>query len=352
MEELSKLQERIASLRQHVRAKPGMYFGCGGSMAIPRMLNELAVGILSDMEPGRRVRLAIKFDESADGMIAFRVDGAVCRTALLDPAAWYAWGGLLGMNVYLAAAEEFTFRVVDRRQAGEWRGSDRSSIRFRRLKKKGPPGISLTMRLPGTTFGTCSNADFSQLGSMLRDQAILHPALSISLRKGRSAIELAWLYPEGLKSLVAEMDYSRWSLHPDSLSFHGERDGMKVEGAVRFVHSGIPVVRSWVNFCPTQGGAHYEGLGRALKKLFPDANAGCRRVTFETNSDNRKRVQLPHSFVAALHVQLPDPRYYAPTKDILIGDEVRDFVCDIASAALPEQWEELRRQRDSTLRSC
>jgi DNA gyrase/topoisomerase IV subunit B len=54
---------------------------------------------------------------------------------------------------------------------------------------------------------------------------------------------------------------------------------------------------------------------------------------------------LPHAFVAALHVQVFNPRFAAPTRDILIADEVREFVREVVLATLPAQWAELRSKR-------
>jgi len=68
-------------------------------------------------------------------------------------------------------------------------------------------------------------------------------------------------------------------------------------------------------------------------------------VIFMTNSDRRKFVRLPHAFVAALHVQMANPRFESPTRDILIADDVREFVRDTALSTLPAQWAALRARR-------
>jgi DNA gyrase/topoisomerase IV subunit B len=326
-----------------------MYFGCGGSAAIPRMLNELAIAVLEDTADQERIGLEVELSEIGRPKFSLWFKGLACRTLSdFQPDELFDWGSQLRAQLAMtvAASESCVLQVFDRHNSWELRVSDKPAFLYRRLARKAQPGIKVQACLHQPTFGTLTSSEFHRLGSMLRDLSILRPGLATSLRMGKSELTLAWRYPEGLKAFVAEMDHSRWPLHADCLQFADEREGMKVEGCVRFVHAGVPEIRSWVNFHPSHGGAHYEGFGDALKKVFPDAKAGCRRVRFTTNPDENAWVMLPHPFVAAMHVQLSDPKFAGPTKDILLGQEVREFVREAASAALPKQWAELRKRRN------
>jgi hypothetical protein len=103
---------------------------------------------------------------------------------------------------------------------------------------------------------------------------MLNPGLQTRLRVERTGAEAAHLYDKGLRSLLFEEDYARYPQHAGCLHFRGAIKGMKVEGALRLLHAGTPCVRTWVNYRATQGGAHLEGLGAALKDLFPDEKMG------------------------------------------------------------------------------
>jgi len=344
----SSIGEFVKNLRSGVRTKTGMYFGWSGSAAVPRMLNELIIEILQEAGQGKRMALKIEISESGPTQIKLHLSGAVCRSLpVAEPGCWIEHRERLTNNLALmmAAMEAATVVVADSGAIGELHVTDQE-IRSAKRYAKVANGITISGRVYEPSFGEVGHADFYRLGGMLQDLSILRPGLATSLKMGKSTIQLAWRYPEGLKTYLAEMDHSRWSLHPDCLHFSGERADMKVEGCLRFVHAGVPEICSWVNYRPVHGGAHYEGFGDALKGLFPDAKRGCRRVTFVTNPDMKRRVLLPHPFVAAIHLQMADPKFYGPTRDILLNEEARVFVREVAGAVLSKQWEELRSRRD------
>ena len=111
-----------------------------------------------------------------------------------------------------------------------------------------------------------------------------------------------------------------------TLSFRRETKKMSVEGYLRIVHAGVPFAWNYVNFKPTQGGAHLEGFGAALRDVVPHSTHGCRELNFVTNPDTGAHIKVPHSFIGALHLRTSQPRFAGPTKDILMGDDVREFV--------------------------
>ena len=164
------------------------------------------------------------------------------------------------------------------------------------------------------------------MAGMLKDMSLLRPGLATKLAGDLLPAQIRYFYQNGLRSFLFEQDHSRFSLGTGCVDFADERGGMKVEGCLRFLHAGTPNVWSYVNFSPTQGGAHVEGVGKALQEIFPDAGSGCRPLTFVTNSNTGARVHVPHSFIGALHLQMKDPRFDGPTKDILLDDDVREFV--------------------------
>lgn len=339
------MNDHLLNLRNHLRARPGMYFGCAGIVAIPRLLTEVALALSQRGIRPRPVSLDICFQK---GVIRLRLQGAGCRA--LSPANTTHWldertkdGAAIAQLI--AASERCVVRVSTNRARWEFHISDQRGCWSRRLAGTGPSEISLEARLHRASFGRIDSQNFHRLAGSLRDLSILRPNLTTRLRITDPAVRFEWCYPEGMKSFLAEMDHSRWPLHPDCLYFVDEQEGIRVEAYLRFVHAGVPDVRSWVNFHPSHGGVHLEGLGKALTKLFPDADAGCRRVLFITNPDTGARVMLPHPFVALLHLQLRDPRFAGPTKDILLGDHVRDFVYQTAKVVLQKQWKELRARR-------
>ncbi len=118
---------------------------------------------------------------------------------------------------------------------------------------------------------------------------------------------------------------------------------MSVEGHLRFLHAGVPWVKTFVNYHPTQGGTDLEGLGQALRDLFPDCGKGCRVLTLVTNPDTGAKIRVPHSFIGVMHLQTTRPSYAGPTRDVLCDPEARAFVHQAASVPLREQWAALQK---------
>ena len=120
--------------------------------------------------------------------------------------------------------------------------------------------------------------------------------------------------------------------------FHGDAQ------TVRALSAFINLVRA-TDSTIAKTTAHLEGLGDALKRLFPDAKRGCREAPLITNPDTGAKVNVPHNFIGALHLRIANPKYRGPTKNVLIGEDVRKFVREAATKPLKRQWEQLRAQR-------
>ena len=330
-----------------VRTKPAMYFGVGGTDAIPHAVHYIVERVIS-LAPVR-YRGPVSVFVAENGHVTAHFAGL--RLSTLKPANVGHWTNdfhqarLWMIGAAVGFSEEFKIESSDGRRKATWRFTEKTGVRTNVSITQGEPAIRICFRPLATAAQGLTHEHFYSIAAMLKDLSLLRPGLAISLRADRLAGEISYFYQQGLRSLLSEEDYARWSLHRECISFTGEGDKMSVEGHLRFLHAGNPHVRSYVNFHPTQGGAHLEGLGMALQELFPDSARGCRVVSFVTNSNTGAQVKLPHSFIGALQLRFNDPRYDGPTKDILIGDDVREFVYRTAIAQLKQQWERLRKQR-------
>jgi DNA gyrase/topoisomerase IV subunit B len=197
---------------------------------------------------------------------------------------------------------------------------------------------------PAEVFGNFTIEHFNTLSGFLRDQAALHQGMQAELEcDGRN--HGAWWFPKGLVSFVTQDDYGRFSLHPTPIQASATEGSLRVDVALRFVHSGPSRFWTWVNCEPVQGGAHLEGMGDALREVFPDETAGCRTIPLSTNTDTSAVVNLPHSLIGAMHVQTPDPKWAGPTRDILMGDDIREFVHKALVQSIAQQWKAGRAQQ-------
>lgn len=324
-----------------------MYFGTGGPPAVLRGIREVLNSIvgLAPRDYAGPITLSLK----KTGEIAIHFPNLLIHA--FAPETVNAWSSLLWQQTplcnvaFLAAySDKFIIESGDAKTQAVWRFND-AGVQTNCGGNQTTPHLRFTFR-PIDDYGRGLTDDHAyQLGAMLKDLSALRPGLSTRLSVARWPHEVRYYYAQGLRSLLFEEDFARYSLHPECIEFKGEKAGMRVEGCLRFVHAGNPLVRNWVNLHPTQGGAHLTGLGKALTKIFPDAKGGCRTARFITNSNTGAMVKIPHSFIGALVLETEDPRYEGPTKDILLGDEIKEFVREVALQQIPPQWKKLREAK-------
>jgi DNA gyrase/topoisomerase IV subunit B len=336
------------TILEGVRKKPHMYFGCSGSQAIVEMVRHISKWLVRENGIDLPGTLSVQIEEipdSSTSTITVTLDGpraiSLPTTLKLPPPDDYPR--------YVAAGSSFMTADIshsgkrhrfETERDGEIHSKESSPSTETRAK------IVFQPYLP--TFGNLNEADLYKCAGILESIAILNPGLAVTFGAGPS-IRFAWSYSQGLKSYIQKGDHSRWSLHPGTLGFSAKKEGVSVEGHLRFVHAGSSWMQSWINGYPSFGGSHYQGLGDVLAQMFPDPDQGCRRVAFITNSDTGDWIWLPHCFIGAMKLTLARPRYAGPTKDILLDPEVREFVKTAAGASLPGQWPEVQRRRPKPL---
>ena len=342
-------REELLKARGFVRAKPGLYIGPGNTSGIPRFVVGFIKDVLESAGVNRQTKVEIDIRGAKLQEIVIRWHNLNRFPNLVIPPKT---GSTLrsfeqSFTIFACACETITVQIASGTILNEFSFGDERAPRSVTKSVDHAPDLVVRCILYRKHLGTLSPVDIYRLGSLLRDQAYLRPGLSIEVNSFRPHIRLAFCYPDGLIAALQEVDHSRWPLHQKELRVLAERPGMKLELCLRFVHAGVPGVKSWVNFDAVQSGSQVEGLGGALLKLFPDPDSGCRRVVFVTNSDTGAQILLPHPFVAVMHLHLDEVRYAGPTRDVVDGDDVREFVSSACEEVFPVQWEGLRERRFS-----
>lgn len=344
---MSELQNTLLSLSTAIRRKPGMYFGTQGSAAIPRMMRGLIDAVLASATAkysgpisvsvtgrGRRQIISIEFGGLCSKIFSpARMDASL--DTLLSSKGWEI-GAVAG------ASDQFILESCDGKKRARLAIRDGFRVSTKVTASARKPSLRVTFQPLVSVFNYLSHEGLYSIAGNLRDLSLLRRGTPTRFHADALDGELRYFYQHGLESLLFEDDYARWPLHPGCLSFKASSKDMSVEGHLRFLHAGVPFVQNYVNFHPTQGGAHLEGLGAALRELFPDNSRGCRQAPFVTNPDTGARIEVPHTFIGAMHLRTANPKYYGPTKDVLLGDEVCEFVRLAASEPLRQQWQALR----------
>lgn len=341
---------RVMSLAEAVRKKPGMYFGRTGPEGIPRVVVSLLEAIFRAR--GGRDRGPIEFSvkEGPSGQ-EFSLKFHNFRSRAFPsgkPETWFrrSWAkGGWELYAVPAATRRCRLEISDGSRVGihQWINGVPSSTSVR--SKQSPPFLKFMFQLEPAIFQKATEEQLYKTSGILRTLSALRAGTPIVFKADLLEGEIRFYYKAGLKSLLLESDYQRWPLHAGCLSFRANEANMSVEGHLRFLHAGSVDIINFVNYRPTQGGTHLEGLGMALLELFGNEARGCRDASLVTNPDCGSSIYLPHACLGALHVQMLDPKYYGPTKDVLLSEEAKDFVYRTAMAQLPVQWDRFQKHR-------
>jgi len=322
-----------------------MYFGGGGREAIPRMVEYAVTSVLEHGADAWRGKLEVSVENGVTQRITIHFDGLLYPGFQPDEQA--DWFGMITsrafgnwwLEIIAGASVEFAIESSDGVKCRRMKIREGAQIGDTMGDGNGKVYLRITFSPASDPFKTAGVDEYYKIIGWLRDLSMLRSGMKTRFTSDDMEGEMSGYYREGMKSWLMEADYARYSQHPGCLHFAATEKDMKVEGYLRFVHAGVPFVKNFVNHHPSQGGSHLEGLGRALKELFPDDTRGCRQSRFITNADTNEGVMIPRPFIGVMHVQVGEPRYYAPTHDILMMNEVAEFVYQAAAETLKKQWE-------------
>lgn len=333
-------------LAQSVRKKPGMYFGCSGSKAIVRMARYAVESILFNGADAWFGKLEVAVTNQGRQSVSVCFHGLSYdrlppdRSVDLFPAIvsgpWNWWIGIIA-----GASAEFVIECSDGMSRRRLEIQETVEVRDSCVPGDGTVFLRIKFSPVAEHFQTAGMEEYYQIMGQLRDLSMLREGMKTHFTADDLEGEASCYYRDGMKSYLFETDHVRIPQHAGCLHFTAMENDMKVECYLRFVHAGTPRVKNFVNYYPTQGGSHLEGLGKALKELFPDDTKGCRQSRFITNPDINEGVVIPRPFIGIMHIQLKEPRYYAPTRDVLKTEGVAEFVYKAAAETLKEQWEAL-----------
>lgn len=344
--------EEFQGFSEHVRKKPSMYFGCGGAGAIVKMVMYAVSSVLDNEADAWRGKVEVSITNEITQRITVSFHGLLYDKFSPDKDVnWFAvlterglWNWWLG--IIAGACGEFVLESSDGSVCRRLELRDCLEVSDIVRKGDGETYFKITFSPVAAYFHTIRVDECYQIIGWLRDLSMLRSGMKTRFTADDLEGEFCGYYKEGMKSFLFEADYSRYVQHPGCLHFAAEAEAMKVECYLRFLHAGTPTVKSFVNYHPTVGGSHLEGLGKALRVVFPDNTRGCRQSRFITNPDTNKGVVIPRPFVGVMHVQLAEPRFYGPTRDVVMMKEVAKFVYKAGAETLKKQWETFNPQID------
>jgi DNA gyrase/topoisomerase IV subunit B len=361
-------------LSDAVRRRPAMYFGLQGARALPAMILNGIHAALTDVSKSYQGPITVQVGNRESSINFEGLNNQFFGPAKfgrwinvdrlktgLKPGVKWDWADFSTSQkrgfLQRSQRSEFSFlaAAADYMEISEFDGKDRKKLRVNpKAARKflsdrldsGARYTRISFAPNRRAFGMPGHDELYLIAGGLRDLSVLRPGLATEIRSThKELVNLRYCFERGLESLLFEEEHTRWPIYAGVLRASAKQGLWKFECVIRFLHAGVPRVRSWVNYHPTQGGAHLEAIGQALSDLFSGPSAGCRTAELIVNPDTGAKVLLPRTFVGALHLQCDAPRFMGPTKDVLMGEEIREFIYRAAKSQFAAQWEKLKDQR-------
>ncbi len=319
VEDESEANHRAAAFPEHghikplegleaIRKRPGMYVGPTENAT--HMLHWVLRDRLGHIEQTAGARAVsvrmLPGDELeiVDDWKRYPVSGAGIREACTQT------GGLFELPILNALSRRFEAEVW---ADGVWVRVEYERGRLVRgpFESKGPLGSGTRLRFaPDPQIFDSTTIDRAWLVARLEDLAILDAGVSLTLETPDDTQR--FFAPNGLKDWVRARGGENTLMRRGVVRTGQER----CEVAWAWTRGEQTRLRGWVNGLHTRGGgSHVQALRRSLAERAPSSE---------------------HRLVAAVHVNMPHPRYEAPIKDHLDSPEIAPLVRLAVQAALFE----------------
>jgi DNA gyrase subunit B len=334
---------RPASMRMHIRTRPGMYFGGLNAGGVRNLLYGFVDDLL-DAPDSRPARVQCILGD--DGTYAVEFSGGRLpdlQAADLDPEMigtegrpdrFRSWG------IACAVSERLDVEVS--RDGRQWRASFAEGLPSRPAEVAAtadPPAIRVTYRLGAQLFEPATVAAFLPVCGRARDWAVFHPETGFTVDDGATAQRRDFRYPDGLLSLAHELEHY-WFDH----AWFGndgtwrcrtvEPDGSAAE--VVFVQrpTSASIIHSFLNGWRTcGGGSHVDGVRSGVAAVAATYLAGDFDNPFATGG--RVHRDVIQRFAVLVSVRLDQPRYGGSTRERIEDDRAKGLVRRLLVEQLP-----------------
>ena len=267
-------------------------------------------------------------------------------------------GGLHGVGAKCVNALSDWFKAEVRRDG------KRHVITFERGKTKeklhvvgscpaNQTGTTITFLPDPTIFTDTTEFVFDMLAKRLRELAFLNPGLIIQLvdERAESQRSETFLYKDGIKEFVVQLNENKTLITPDPISISGIRhieveydgktmqDDVIVDVVMQYNDSDKYNILCYANsIYNADGGTHLSGFRSALTRVinaYAKANNLLSAKDPTLNGDD-----VREGLVSVISVKMPNPRFSSQTKDKLVNTEIEGVVGNVVYEELKEYFEE------------
>lgn len=337
-----------------VRKRPGMYIGSTDARGLHHMVYEVVDNGIDEVMAGFATKVDVIINE--DGSITVIDDGRgiptginekegksaleMCLTDLhaggkFNQNSYKVSGGLHGVGVSVVNALSTKLVATVCREGKKFRQSYHIGI------PDGPVEIIGDSDAHGTTIQFWPDPemfetvvfDYATLQNKFRYQAYLNREATIRFEDKRTGKQETFHYEGGVSEFVQFLNRAKTPLHPQPISFFGERNGINIDIAFQYTDGYNEEIDSFVNTINTpEGGTHLTGFRTSLTKTINDygkANNLLKDITLE-GSDVREGI------TAVVSIKMADPQFEGQTKSKLGSSVAQGAVSSLMNEKFSE----------------
>ncbi len=364
MENLKYTAEDIKAVTglEHVRLRPAMYIGDVGERGLHHLIWEILDNAVDEAMAGYATRISITIHD--DGSVTIEDDGRgipvdvhpeTGRPAVEMVFTMLGAGGKFEKKVYAYSGGLHGVGASVVNALAEWLVVEvfRDGKIYRQEYRRGEPVHDLKVIGNTTRTGTkvsfkpdpdifeTTRIKFDVVDKRLRELAYLNPDVTFELRDERIGKDIVYRFERGIGDLVEFLSQGKTPLFKEVVRIQGERDGVIVDVAFRYVKDYREVLDSFVNNVKTiEGGTHVtgfrSGLTKAVMRMAEGLKLSKELKTMFTGEDIRE------GLVAVVSCKVPEPQFEGQTKTKLGNQNVKTIVDSIVYDFLTDYFDKNR----------
>ncbi len=347
---------------EHVRMRPAMYIGDVSERGLHHLVWEILDNSVDEAMAGyaRNIKVVIH----ADGSITVEDDGRGIPVGIhpetgkpavemvftmlgaggkFEKKAYTYSGGLHGVGASVVNALSEWLVVEVYREGKIHRQEYRRGEVVHPLKVVGSTtrtGTKVSFKPDPDIFET-TKIKFDIIERRIRELAYLNPEVRFLLIDERIDKRIEYKFDQGIADLVRYLTEGKDPLFEEIVRIQGERDGVILDVAFRYVKDYREVMESFVNNIKTvEGGTHVTGFRSGLTKAVMRSSQSLKLSKELKQSFSGEDIR--EGLVAVVSCKVPEPQFEGQTKTKLGNQNVKTIVDSIVYDYLIEFFDKNR----------